>query len=103
MRLMPPKGSKDQANLKMSRISVGYMQNRYQAQLNPRCIRRNQVMQQPYTTVAIKSKISVSYDNATLHTDFCKQDASATSCKILQTLYLCLNIQFKHTKTYEYI
>ena len=44
---------------------------------------------------AIQSKISsVSYDNATWHTDFCKQDASATSCKIFQTLYLCLKAQF---------
>ena len=41
---------------------------------------------QPYLPLAIRSKISsVSYDNATWHTDFCKQDASATSCKILQT------------------
>ena len=44
---------------------------------------------------AIESKISdVSYDNATWHTDFCKQDTSATSCKIFQTLYLCLTAQF---------
>ena len=59
---------------------------------------------QPDLPLAIKSKISsVSYDNATWHTDFCKQDASATSCKILQTLYLCLNVQFQHTNIYEYI
>ena len=59
---------------------------------------------QPDLPPSIKSKISsVSYDNATWHTDFCKQDASATSCKILQTLYLCLNVQFQHTNTYEYI
>ena len=44
---------------------------------------------------AIESKISsVSYDNAPWHTDVCKQDASATSCKIFQTLYLCLTAQF---------
>ena len=44
---------------------------------------------------AIESKIcSVSYDSAAWHTDFCKQDASATSCKIFQTLYLCLTAQF---------
>ena len=44
---------------------------------------------------AIESKISpVSYDNATWHTDFGKQDASATSCKIFQVLYLCLTAQF---------
>ena len=44
---------------------------------------------------ALESKISdVSYDNATWHTDFYKQDASATSCKIFQTLYLCLTAQF---------
>ena len=35
---------------------------------------------------AIQSRISsVSYENATWHTDFCKQYASATSCKIFQT------------------
>ena len=35
---------------------------------------------------AIQSKISsVSYHNATWHTDFFKQDPSATSCKICQT------------------
>ena len=28
----------------------------------------------------------VSYDNTRWHTDFCKQDTSATSCKIFQTL-----------------
>ena len=28
------------------------------------------------------------------HTDFCKQDPSATSCKISQTQYLCLKDQF---------
>ena len=59
---------------------------------------------QPDLPLAKKSKIlSVSYDNATWHTDICKQDASATSCKILQTLYLCLNVQFQHTNAYEYI
>ena len=44
---------------------------------------------------AIESKIScVSYENAAWQTDFHKQDASATLCKIFQTLYLCLTAQF---------
>ena len=44
---------------------------------------------------AIEGKIcDVSYDNATWHTDFCKQDTSATSGKIFQTVYLCLTAQF---------
>ena len=39
----------------------------------------------------IERKIStVSCDSATWHTDYNKQDASATSCKICQTLYLYL-------------
>ena len=39
----------------------------------------------------IERKIStVSCDSATWHTDYNKQDASATSCKIWQTLYLYL-------------
>ena len=39
----------------------------------------------------IQRKIStVSCDSATWHTDENKQDASATSCKICQTLYLYL-------------
>ena len=43
---------------------------------------------------AIESKISaVSYDNPAWHTDFCKEGASATSCKIFQTLYLRLTAQ----------
>ena len=59
---------------------------------------------QPDLPLAIKSKISsVSYDNATWHTNFSKQDVSATSCKILQTLYLCLKVQFEHTNIYQYI
>ena len=42
----------------------------------------------------LESKISsVSCDNATWHTNYHKQDASATSCKIFQTLYLCLTAQ----------
>ena len=42
----------------------------------------------------IESKISsVSCDNATWHRDYCRQDASATSCKICQTLYLCLTAE----------
>ena len=53
---------------------------------------------------AIESKIfAVSYDNPAWHTDFCKEDASATSCKIFQTLYLCLTAQFSHTNIYGYI
>ena len=53
---------------------------------------------------AIESKISaVSYDNPAWHTDFCKEVASATSCKIFQTLYLCLTAQFSHTNIYGYI
>ena len=44
---------------------------------------------------AIENKLSsVSYDNETSHTDFYKQDPSATSCKISQTQYLCLKAQF---------
>ena len=40
---------------------------------------------QPDLPPAIESKISsASYDNAAWHTDFCKQDTSATSCKIFQ-------------------
>ena len=43
---------------------------------------------------ALDSKISsVSCDIATWHTNYHKQDASATSCKIFQTLYLCLTAQ----------
>ena len=33
----------------------------------------------------IQSKLSISYDSATWHTDFYKKDPSATSCKISQT------------------
>ena len=44
---------------------------------------------------AIESKIhDVSYENTRWHTDLCKEDTSATSCKIFQTLYLCLTAQF---------
>ena len=58
----------------------------------------------PDLPLAIESKISdVSYDNATWHTDFCKQDTSATSYKIFQTLYLCPTAQFQHTNIYAYI
>ena len=40
---------------------------------------------------AIESKIlTVLCDIGTWQTDYGKQDASATSCKIFQTLYLCL-------------
>ena len=39
----------------------------------------------------IEMKISnVPFDSATWHTDNYKQDTSATSCKIFQTLYICL-------------
>ena len=48
---------------------------------------------QPDLPPAIQSKISsVSNENATCHTDFCKQDASTTLCKIFQTIYLCLKV-----------
>ena len=44
---------------------------------------------------AIQSKITdVSYENTRWHTDICKEDTSATSCKIFQTVYLCLTAQF---------
>ena len=50
-----------------------------------------ETLTQPDLPPAIESKIStVSCDSATWHTDYYKQDASATSCKIFQTLYLCL-------------
>ena len=43
----------------------------------------------PDFSLALESKLSaVSCDNATWHTD-----ASATLCKIFQTLYLCLTVQ----------
>ena len=46
---------------------------------------------QPDLPPGIESKIStVSCDSATWHKDYYKQDASITSCKIFQTLYLCL-------------
>ena len=46
----------------------------------------------PHFSPAIESKISaVSYDNPAWHTGFCKEGASATSCKIFQTLYLYLD------------
>ena len=39
----------------------------------------------------IQMKISnVPFDSATWHTDNYEADTSATSCKIFQTLYLCL-------------
>ena len=44
---------------------------------------------------AIESKIcDVSYENTGWHTDLSIEDTSATSCKIFQTLYLCLTAQF---------
>ena len=43
---------------------------------------------------AIKSKIcDVSYENMGCHTDLCKEDISATSCKIFQTPHLHLTAQ----------
>ena len=45
---------------------------------------------QPDLPPTIQNKIStVSCNNKRWHTDICTQDASATSCKIFQTLYLC--------------
>ena len=42
----------------------------------------------------LESKLSaVSCDNATWHTNYEKSDASATLCKIFQSLYLCLTAQ----------
>ena len=53
---------------------------------------------------AIESKISsISYDNATWHKLFFKQDPSATSCMISQTPYLCIKAQLEHTDISEYI
>ena len=44
---------------------------------------------------AIQSMIyPPSYDNAKWHTGFFKWDPSDTSCKITQTQYLCLKVQF---------
>ena len=46
---------------------------------------------QPNLPPTIESKIStVPCDNTRWHSDVCTQDASATSCKIFQTVYLCL-------------
>ena len=43
---------------------------------------------------ALESKLSaVSCDNGTWHTNYEKPDASATLCKIFQTLYICLTAQ----------
>ena len=45
---------------------------------------------QPDLPPTIQSKIStVSYDNTRWHSDICTQDASATSCKIFHSRYLC--------------
>ena len=44
---------------------------------------------------SIQSEIfDVSYENTRWHTDICKEDTSATSCKIFQILHLCLTAQF---------
>ena len=48
----------------------------------------------PDLSLALEGKLSaVSCDNATWYTNYHKPDASATSCKIFQTLYLCLTAQ----------
>ena len=48
----------------------------------------------PDLSLALKSKLSaVSCDIATWHTNYHKPDATATLCKIFQTLYLCLTAQ----------
>ena len=48
----------------------------------------------PDFSLALESKLSaVSCDNATWHTNYEKPYASATLCKIFQTLYLCLTAQ----------
>ena len=48
-------------------------------------------MSQADLTPAIQMKIlNVPFDSTTWHTDNYKADTSATSCKIFQTLYLCL-------------
>ena len=48
----------------------------------------------PDFSLALESKLSaVSCDNTTWHTNYEKLDASATLCKIFQTLYLCLTAQ----------
>ena len=45
---------------------------------------------EPDLPPTIQSKIStVSCENTRWHTDIYTQNASATSCKIFQTLYLC--------------
>ena len=42
----------------------------------------------------IERKIStVSWDSATWHTEYDKQDVSATPCKIFQTLYLYITLE----------
>ena len=53
-----------------------------------------ETLNSPDLSPALESKISsVSGDNATWHTNYHKRDTSATSCKIFQTLYLCLTAQ----------
>ena len=48
-----------------------------------------------YLPHAIKGKIcDVSYENTGWHTDICKEDTSATTCKIFQTSYLHPTAQF---------
>ena len=48
----------------------------------------------PDFSLTLESKLSaMSCDNATWHTNYKKPDASATLCKIFQTLYLCLTAQ----------
>ena len=48
----------------------------------------------PAFSPPLESKLSaVSCDNATWHTNYEKPDASATLCRIFQTLYLCQTAQ----------
>ena len=48
----------------------------------------------PDLCLALGSKLcAVSCDNAIWHTNYEKPDASATLCKIFQTLYICLTSQ----------
>ena len=43
---------------------------------------------------SVENKLStMSCDNATCHSNYKEPDASATLCKLIQTLYLCLTSQ----------
>ena len=49
-----------------------------------------QTLIEPDLPPSIQSKVSSeSYKNTRWHSDISTQDPSTTSCKILQTLYLC--------------